>query len=259
MCKQEHLSWVRITLFLINPLSSIIAKHLSARQLILHRILHSVVHVCMYVCITLRNAIYMVSIIMKLQWCKKRHVAWWAGPQMYNLMIMSVHAQGLPCIFVTLEIYYTTCQYHLWHTHYLADTIARGCITDLSAGTSGITQTSPRAGRRTVEAQITHNIARVLTSWQLVSIGTCTLETGRAKGGNNTRASVLARLSRTRVHTLIVYDSVWHATNTGIVTPASLTMTTVGTLGVTAWTFLATPTSGHLGGDLKMLVEMTVG
>ena len=38
------------------------------------------------------------------RWCgaKKRYVAWWVGPQMYNFMLQSVRVQGVSCIFVTL-------------------------------------------------------------------------------------------------------------------------------------------------------------
>ena len=33
---------------------------------------------------------------------KKRHVAWWTGPQMYDFMVMSAHAWGLLCVFIPL-------------------------------------------------------------------------------------------------------------------------------------------------------------
>ena len=35
-------------------------------------------------------------------WCEKWHVAWWAGPQMYDFMLMSARARGLLCMFVPL-------------------------------------------------------------------------------------------------------------------------------------------------------------
>ena len=44
---------------------------------------------------------------------QKRHVAWWAGPQMYYLMLVS--AQGLPCAFITLVMYLSPCHTcHFW-------------------------------------------------------------------------------------------------------------------------------------------------
>ena len=35
-------------------------------------------------------------------WCEKRHLVWWAGPQMYDLMLVSTPAGGFPCVLVTL-------------------------------------------------------------------------------------------------------------------------------------------------------------
>ena len=42
------------------------------------------------------------SLLWKMLWCEKRHVAWWAGPQMYDFMLMSARVQGLLCVFVPL-------------------------------------------------------------------------------------------------------------------------------------------------------------